>query len=170
MSVKSPNFAGSKTELFKLAPPRLSSSTILRIVFVFSYTVLLKIGSKTTEEDLLDPWRGGGEGSQNLTGTLHIDRLVGLLLGAEWPEGDGLVRGPVAASLQGLEHGIVEVVRAGVAVVAENRTQVALYSKLSARACFLTNEIHENWIFNQILSCHVNFQSQHGYPTTQSVK
>ena len=54
---------------------------------------------------------------QYLAGTLDIDCLVGLLLGAEGPEGDGLVGCPVPAGLQALEHGIVQVVSAGVAVV-----------------------------------------------------
>ena len=63
--------------------------------------------------------KGSSSRSEHLAGALDVDGLVGLLvLGAEGTEGDGLVGGPVAASLQALEHRVVEVVRAGVAVVA----------------------------------------------------
>ena len=58
--------------------------------------------------------------SQDLTGALYIDWFVGMLLVGEGSQVDCFVRGPVAALLQGLEHRVVEVVRARVrAVVGE---------------------------------------------------
>jgi hypothetical protein len=74
---------------------------------------------------------------QDLAGALHVDGLVGLLLGAEGPERDGLVWGPVAAGLQAFEHGVVQVVRAGVAVVAATGSgwhpYVSYFKKLSIK-------------------------------------